>query len=452
MSHRLIQLGGLVLLIALGTACSLLPGGSPANPTPAPGASGLPPATVPLGVGNLPTLAPATALATSEAPLTPSAPTTLATVAGASTVAPTAASAVGPTALVTPAPAVQATPGASGPVIAPPPPSGGASGPKRVTFPPGGTTAFLQNTLAPNGMDRYVLRALAGQTLSLNLVTSQGSAALVVYGADGTVLLPASNGATTWSGKLPSTQDYNIEVRSTAANVMNYALQVTIPPLATTVPQDTPRRITFAPGATTASIAGSTATNGQDRFVLRISQGQTLNATITSAQNNVILIIYGADGNVLISDHAGATTFTGKVPSTQDYFIDTRSVGSNVVPFTLKVTIPPLTSVPPPAPKRISFPPGGTSVTEQGTTPANGSDRWVLSALAGQTMTVAASSAQGQILLAVSGADGTVLKSAGSAGGSWTGVLPTTQDYLLSLSTPTGAATAYTLQVTIPPK
>ncbi len=441
-SHRPIQLGGLVLLIAIGTACSLIPGGAPANPTPEPGGSGLPQATLPLG--TLPTLPPATVLATLQAAFTPT--------------APTAAPTIAPTTLATSAPLVQTTPGAAttpgGPatVIAPPP-SGGISGPRRVTFPPGGTTAFLQNSLAPNGVDRYVLRALAAQTMSLNLVTSQGAAALVVFGADGTVLLPTSNGATTWSGKLPSTQDYNIEVRSAAANVMNYALQVTIPPLATTVPQDTPRRITFAPGATSASITGSTATNGQDRFVLRILQGQTLTATITSAQNNVILIIYGADGNVLISDHAGATTFTGQVPATQDYFIDTRSVGSNVVPFTLRVTIPPITSVPiPPAPKRISFPPGGTSVTVQGTTTANATDRWVLMAQAGQTMTVNVSSAQGQMLLFVSGIDGNVLKSSGAGGATWTGVLPSTQDYILGISTATGTPAAYIVQVTIPPK
>lgn len=443
LSHRLIQLGALVLLLAVGTACSLIPGGGPANPTPAPGDAGLPQATLPSSVSSLPTLPPATASASAQAQATPAAPTAEATAAA--------------TALATSQPLTQTTATAqptvaAGTVLAPPP-SGSTVGPKRVTFPPGGTTAFLQNSLAPSGVDRYVLRALAGQTMSLTLVTSQGTAVLVVVGADGTVLLPMSNGAITWSGKLPSTQDYTIEVRSTAVNVMNYALQVTIPPLATTVPQDTPRRITFAPGATSASITGSTATNGQDRFVLRILQGQTLTATLTSAQNNVILIIYGADGNVLISDHAGATTFTGKVPTTQDYYIDTRSVGSAVVPFTLKVTIPPVATVPPPpAARRISFPPGGTSVTVQGTTTANATDRWVLAAQAGQTMTVNVSSTQGQMLLYVAGIDGNVLKSSGAGGPTWSGILPSTQDYVLGISTATGAPAAYSLQVTIPPK
>lgn len=66
-----------------------------------------------------------------------------------------------------------------------------------------------------------------------------------------------------------------------------------------------------------------------------------MTVNVTSAASNVILIIYGADGDVLISDHAGATRWTGTLRSTQDYNIDTRSVADAKVPFTLTVTIPP---------------------------------------------------------------------------------------------------------------
>lgn len=437
LQRHLIQLGALVslILVGLATGCSLIPGSAPSQPTAvAP--------TLPAGIGTLPTLPPETALA----PVTPAPATTPLTATAPATITTSTPLAQPSSPLI----AITAPPFPA--ELSPAPGTGsGTPAPKRVTFPPGGTTAFLQGALAPNAVDRYVLRAAAGQTMSLNLVTSQGTAVLVAYGPDGSVLLPAGSGATTWSGKLPSTQDYILEVRSTATGVLNYALQVTIPPLATPV-TSAPRRITFASGATSATIQGSTATTGMDRFVLRVLKGQTMTAALTAAQP-VALIIYGADGTVLISDHAGASTWTGQIPSTQDYYIDTRPVANAVVPFTLKVTVPPITTVPPPpAPKRISFPPGGTSVSLQGTTPANGSDHYVLTAQAGQTMTVNVTSAQGQVLLAVSGSDGTVLKSSGSAGGSWTGILPSTQDYILGISTPTGAPTAYTLQVTIPPK
>ncbi len=43
----------------------------------------------------------------------------------------------------------------------------------------------------------------------------------------------------------------------------------------------------------------------------------------------MILIVYGADGTVLQSDHAGSATFSGVLPSTQDYLIDVRSMADD---------------------------------------------------------------------------------------------------------------------------
>jgi hypothetical protein len=46
---------------------------------------------------------------------------------------------------------------------------------------------------------------------------------------------------------------------------------------------------------------------------------------------------------VLISDHAGATEWSGVLPVAQDYYIDVMAaVDSSVVDYTLEVVIPPL--------------------------------------------------------------------------------------------------------------
>ncbi len=108
-----------------------------------------------------------------------------------------------------------------------------------------------------------------------------------------------------------------------------------------------PRRIQFLPGGTTATVQGVTATPGKDRFVLRALAGQTMTATVSSSEGEVILIIYGVDGNVMISDHASATSWSGELPTTQDYLVDVRSVGASVVAFTLQVVIPPLATAAP---------------------------------------------------------------------------------------------------------
>jgi hypothetical protein len=81
--------------------------------------------------------------------------------------------------------------------------------------------------------------------------------------------------------------------------------------------------------------------NGVDRWVLRALAGQTMTVDTSATQGQVILIIWGVqDGNVLISDHAGATSFTGVLPTTEDYYIDVRSVGTVSAAYSLQVTIP----------------------------------------------------------------------------------------------------------------
>lgn len=100
-----------------------------------------------------------------------------------------------------------------------------------IVFEPDATSAILEDSVAAGSVRRYSVRAQAGQTLSLNLTAVQGSAVLQVLGGDGTVLLPSQVGLTSWSGVLPGTQDYFIDVRSVTNIVTDYWLEVTIPPL-----------------------------------------------------------------------------------------------------------------------------------------------------------------------------------------------------------------------------
>lgn len=213
--------------------------------------------------------------------------------------------------------------------------------PKRISFAPGAISASVSGALPKNGMDRWVIRVQAGQTMTAKAIPQNGNVMLIVFGVDGDVYQTDHVGSPDFSQQMRTTQDYYIDVRAWGDTAPSYTLQVTVPPIGQPVPTSTPRRISFAPGAISASVQGSTATPGQDRFVIRAQAGQTMIVNAASAQNNVILIIYGADGNVLISDHAGATSWTGVLPTTQDYIIDTRSFQSTVVPFTLQVTIPP---------------------------------------------------------------------------------------------------------------
>ncbi len=218
-------------------------------------------------------------------------------------------------------------------------------------------------------------------------------------------------------------------------------------------PAPTVKRIVFAAGATSATVQSSVAAGGLDRWVIRVLGDQMMNVIVTPASGSVVLIVYGADGNVLQSDHAGVSTFNGVVPSTQDYILDVRGPVSAATTYKLQVNIPPLTGEAPTlVPKRIAFALGATSATVHSTLPAGQMDRWVLRALAGQTMTVNTSAIQGAVILIIWGAqDGAVLISDHAGATSWSGQLPTTEDYYIDVRSVGNTVANYSLQVTIPP-
>jgi putative hemolysin len=111
-------------------------------------------------------------------------------------------------------------------------------------------------------------------------------------------------------------------------------------------PEPEPTRIQFAQGAISAQVQGSLAAGAVDRYMLTAmaDQEMTVNLSVATAEVSAILVIWGADGTVLISDHADATTWVGQLLSTQDYYINVRSVAQAPVDYTLEVIIPPATA------------------------------------------------------------------------------------------------------------
>jgi hypothetical protein len=143
---------------------------------------------------------------------------------------------------------------------------------------------------------------------------SEQGVSMSIQGADGT--MPAQPGATGFRGYIPSPQDYFVTVTAESAPA-TYTLQLFVP-----------LRMAFARGGSSGTVQGVLAQ-------------QALKVQTSTSQGEVILIMFGVDGNVLISDHAGATSFTGKLPTTEDYLIDVESVGSRPAGYRVTVTIPP---------------------------------------------------------------------------------------------------------------
>jgi hypothetical protein len=383
--NRKTSLYGLLLvsLIALTAGCQA--------GRPAPRATAVPPTSAPV------------AAATATPPLpspTPLPPATATPAIATATLTPV------PTPTATPAHAAAPTPAAV-----------------RVRFAPGTTSTVLTGSLPAHGIARYILGAMADQVMQVDVSPPEGLA-LSVTGVDGTPLRTATQGTAGLRGIVPRTQDYVIQV-SAGAQPVAYTLDVVIPAV-----------IRFAPGATSASVQGELAANGLQYYVVSAQADQLMEVDLPP-QQGIGLAVYGLDGTVLQSPMGGLSGFRGTLPSTQDYIL-ALAAQDGAVSYTMNVIIP----------VRIRFAPGATSATIQGRLAAHETQHYVLHAMANQLLQVRVTPERA-VRLSIYGVDGTVLRSGMGGPASFSGPLPSTQDYLLDLSAGSELV-AYTLEVSIP--
>jgi hypothetical protein len=193
--------------------------------------------------------------------------------------------------------------------------------------------------LAASGSKEYVLRALGGQTLNIDISFTQGKATLAIWGEDGQVLISDHAGASRFQGVLPSTQDYHILLRGSPESETTYSMSVEIPPFASTTG---PERIEFPSGASSATVTGQLAPFSSKEYVVHALDGQTMSVELTFTEGEALLVVWGANGNVLLSDHAEAPDFRRELPTTQDYYIEVYGYPDGETTYKMTVTIPPL--------------------------------------------------------------------------------------------------------------
>lgn len=172
----------------------------------------------------------------------------------------------------------------------------------RIQFQPNTTSWYTNGDLSPNASIRFVLSAMQGQQMNVNLITEPDSsvipyASLSISGADGVGY--TFKPTTSWSGILPVSQDYYIDVLSMSQQNMPYQLSVEIP----VVPGSTPtlefpkiaidKLIRFAVGPLDVELNGSVIRGDRDRYSLSMLAGETLEVQITSLEGNAAFSILG---------------------------------------------------------------------------------------------------------------------------------------------------------------
>jgi hypothetical protein len=295
--------------------------------------------------------------------------------------------------------------------------------PERIAFAPGATWARVQGDLAPRARHQYVISLVGGQLLDVSTFPTAGLR-LILYGIDGSVLKSGMGEGSSFRGPVPTSQDY-ILVLEAGEDALSYRMTVMVP-----------ERISFAPGASQATVQGQLPAHSKHDYVIGIQADQPIEIDVTP-QEAVQLVIYGVDGTVLKSGMGGSAVFRGIAPTTQDYIVSLVT-GPEATSYTMSIQIP----------ARIQFAPGTSSATEQGQLEPYQRRSYAVHGLEGQQMAVAVTVPAGPVSLTIYGMDGTALKSGMGEGTTFEGALPSSQDYILTV-TAGDTAVGYTLEVSI---
>jgi hypothetical protein len=82
----------------------------------------------------------------------------------------------------------------------------------RVEFATGSTSKSVDGELDTGQIKSYILRANGGQNMRVEIWSPNGDVYLAIYGLEGQMLVESTQKATVWSGRLPTSQDYVVDV------------------------------------------------------------------------------------------------------------------------------------------------------------------------------------------------------------------------------------------------
>src|SRR3990170_7917573 len=132
----------------------------------------------------------------------------------------------------------------------------------RLNIPPGSTSVTQPGTLAPQGIVRYLVNATQGQIMTVTVTAPANAVAMAVYDPGGTAIKSA-DATLTWSGTIPQTGDYRIDIGSvTSSTSVLYTLVVSLttpalPITPTPTPTNTPAAASSLQQAADINGAGS---------------------------------------------------------------------------------------------------------------------------------------------------------------------------------------------------
>jgi putative lipoprotein len=212
--------------------------------------------------------------------------------------------------------------------------------PVRIQFPKGSTSDKIEGHVEPGAPTLYVLRAAAGQTMTVQPSATKGSIQVSIVGADRRALASVTSPAT-WTGVLPASQDYYLTVSAPkGAPGTNYSLTIAIvgktdaPPS----PASEPTVIRFEPGSSTAQVSGQVKPGGSVAYTLNAKAGQKL--TVSVSANGPMRVAIADPKGQLVGLAGPGAPWSGALPLTGEYRLTVQApVDIGMVSYTLEITL-----------------------------------------------------------------------------------------------------------------
>jgi hypothetical protein len=198
----------------------------------------------------------------------------------------------------------------------------------RIQFSTGATQSVTTGVVPAGQVITYVVQALQSQAMLVSVSSPSQQVTLAIFGANGVVLLPSSQGTSSWQGTLPVTQDYYFQVIG-VPSAESFTLNVVIA-----------ARVQFSPGAIKTTLKGVTIGGYGVTYVAYAQQGQKMDVNLNVPGDSAALTIWGfSDGQPYARAQNGVQDFSLKLPSTQDYIIEVVPQAGQVVEYSLLVRI-----------------------------------------------------------------------------------------------------------------
>jgi hypothetical protein len=197
-----------------------------------------------------------------------------------------------------------------------------------IVFAPGTTAASLKGTAQAGQVLTYTVEAEKYQPMILLLESAGRKVTLGVIQPDGITLLDPANKWSYWQWRLPESGMYTIQVIG-GAIAEDYTLTVKIAEL-----------VYFPAGTHTVSLHGNTYLGYVHSYAIGLGAGQHMTASLNVPASKAFLDIFGMATGPILKISQLATSWSGILPSTQEYVVEVIPRGGYLVSYTLTITSP----------------------------------------------------------------------------------------------------------------